>query len=170
MLFRSSGGFGLVGDKLEQRPEFNWKNPGYPVTDQHPVTIVTVADTIAFNEWLSKKAGRTIQLPSESQWEFACRAGTGSRFYSGDDDSNLDAIGWSKQNATSPMPVGQKQPNAFGLYDMSGNVYQWCGDFYGPYGSDDATDPQVRTAPSGQPARVVLRDRKSTRLNSSHRT
>ena len=152
-----SGGFGLVGDKLEQRPEFNWKNPGYAVTDQHPVTIVTVADAIAFNAWLSRKAGRTIQLPSESQWEFACRAGSDSRFYSGNSDADFDAIGWSKQNAMSAMPVGQKQPNAWGLYDMSGNVYEWCGDFYGSYGSEDAIDPQVRTAPSGQPARVVLR-------------
>lgn len=152
-----SGGFGLVGDKLEQRPEFNWKNPGYPITDQHPVTIVTVADVVAFSEWLSKKAGRTIQLPSESQWEFACRGGTESRFYSGDDDSDLDGIAWYKKNAKTPMPVAQKKPNAFGLFDMSGNVFQWCGEFYAPYSPDEATDPQYRKAPEGEPARVVLR-------------
>lgn len=153
----TSGGNGLVGDKLEQKPEFNWKNPGYATTDQHPVTIVTIADTIAFNEWLTKKVETTIQLPSESQWEYACRSGTESRFYSGSNDSDLDKIGWHKGNSNKPMPVGQKQPNAWGLYDMCGNVYQWCGDFYAPYKGNDLIDPQLQTAPAGDTARIVLR-------------
>ncbi len=153
----SSGGFGLVGDKDEQRPELNWKNPGYPITDQHPVSIITVADAIAFNEWLSKKAGRVFQLPSESQWEFACRGGTQTRFYSGDADADLDEIAWYKKNTKTPMPVAQKKPNSLGLYDMCGNVYQWCGDVYAPYSPQDATDPQNKRPSGNEPVRIVLR-------------
>ena len=152
-----SGGFGLVGEKIEQSPELNWRNPGYSVTDQHPVSIITLADAIAFNEWLSKKSGRDIQWPSESQWEFACRGGTETRFYSGDSEADLDTIAWYKKNAKTPMPVAQKNANSLGLFDMCGNVYQWCGDIYEPYVTGDSTDPQNRKATDNQPQRVVLR-------------
>ena len=124
-----SGGFGVVGGELVQQPHFNWRNPGYAQTDEHPVTIVTFVDATAFLNWLSGKSGRTMILPTEAQWEYACRAGSAARFYNGDDDTAMDAIGWSQKNApSSPMPVKQKQPNAFGLYEMSGNVYEWCQD------------------------------------------
>jgi sulfatase modifying factor 1 len=168
-----SGGFGLVGEKIEQSPELNWRNPGYPVTDQHPVSIITLADTIAFNEWLSKKSGQVIQLPSEAQWEFACRGGTETRFYSVDSEADLDTIAWYKKNAKTPMPVAQKNANSLGLFDMCGNVYQWCGDIYGPYAPDESTDPQIRKAIDNQPQRVVLRggsfSRDATRCRSAER-
>lgn len=152
-----SGGFGLVGEKIEQSPGLNWRNPGYTVTDQHPVSIVTLADSIAFSEWLSKKSGRVIQLPSESQWEFACRGGTETRFYSGDSEVDLDTIAWFKKNAKTPKPVAQKKANPLGLFDMCGNVYQWCGDIYGPYSPGESIDPQIRRPADNQPPRVVLR-------------
>lgn len=153
-----SGGFGVVDGELVQQPQFNWKNPGYAQTDEHPVTIVTFADATAFLKWLSDKSGRTMVLPTEAQWEYACRAGSTSRFYNGDDDSAMDAIGWSQKNAPSmPMPVRQKQVNAFGLFDMSGNVYEWCRDTYNLYSAEAVTDPLQVQGQSGEKLRNVLR-------------
>ncbi len=153
-----SGGFGVENGELVQQPQFNWKNPGYTQTDDHPVTIVTLADATAFLKWLSDKSGRTMVLPTEAQWEYACRAGSVSRFYNGDDDAAMDAIGWSQKNApSSPMPVKQKQPNAFGLYDMSGNVYEWCQDVYNLYPADSVSDPLQMQGQPGEKVRNVLR-------------
>jgi sulfatase modifying factor 1 len=153
-----SGGYGVVNGELVQQPQFNWKNPGYSQTDDHPVTIVTLADASAFLKWLSNKSGRTMVLPTEAQWEYACRAGSTSRFYNGDDDAAMDAIGWSQKNApSSPMPVKQKGANAFGLYDMSGNVYEWCQDIYSLYPADSVSDPLQLQGQPGEKVRNVLR-------------
>lgn len=153
-----SGGYGVVNGELVQQPQFNWKNPGYTQTDDHPVTIVTLADATAFLKWLSNKSGRTMVLPTEAQWEYACRAGSTGRFYNGDDDAAMDAIGWSQKNApSSPMPVKQKQPNAFGLFDMSGNVYEWCQDIYNLYPADAVSDPLQMQGQPGEKVRNVLR-------------
>ncbi|MFM7058631.1 MAG: formylglycine-generating enzyme family protein [Planctomycetota bacterium] len=154
----SSGGFGVMGGKLVQQPQFNWRNPGYAQTDEHPVTIVTVADAAAFLSWLSSQAGRTMTLPTEAQWEYACRAGSAGRFHNGNDDTAMDAIGWSQKNASlSPMPVKQKLPNAFGLYDMSGNVYEWCQDIYNLYPAESVSDPLQLQGQPGEKVRNVLR-------------
>ncbi|MCA9009410.1 MAG: formylglycine-generating enzyme family protein [Planctomycetaceae bacterium] len=154
----TSGGFGVVNGQLEQRPQFNWRNPGYVQSDEHPVTIITFGDANEFLKWLSKKAQREMLLPTESQWEYACRAGTTSMYYNGDDDAAIDAIGWHQKNSgVSAMPVGQKQPNAFGLLDMSGNVYQWCRDVYNNYPTETLIDPLQELPPQGDKLRNVLR-------------
>jgi len=109
----TSGGFGWNGRALEQRPAFNWRNPGFVQTDRHPVTIVTFDDAVAFTSWLSKKSGRAVSLPTEAQWEFASRANSTSAYPSGAAKATQPAtLGWSKANAgEGAHPVGEKTPN-----------------------------------------------------------
>jgi sulfatase modifying factor 1 len=137
----------------------SWKNPAIPQGDDHPVYYVKYDDAKAFCAWLSKKTGRTITLPTEAQWEYACRAGTSTMFNTGDtittdqanylreDPKSHEIVGFRK-NTT---PVGSFKPNAFGLYDMHGNVTQWCDDFLGSdYGTDlPKTDPRGDESVSG---------------------
>ncbi|MCP5518843.1 MAG: formylglycine-generating enzyme family protein [Verrucomicrobiales bacterium] len=95
------------------------------------------------NESLGGAAGLRFALPSEAQWEYGCRAGTTTRFSSGDHDSRLGQYGWYTGNALGqPHRVGEKQPNGWGLYDMHGNVREWCSDWYGIYPGGDVTDPK----------------------------
>ena len=137
-----SGGFGVVGGELVQQPQFNWRNPGYAQTDEHPVTIVTFADATAFLNWLSGKSGRTMILPTEAQWEYSCRAGSATSYCYGDDVQELSQYAWYDANRTGvPHAVGEKKPHAWGLYDMHGNVWEWCWDRYGKYPSEPVTDP-----------------------------
>ena len=111
-------------------------NPSRFKGDNLPVECVSWDDIQEFIKKLNQRnPGKTYRLPTEAEWEYACRSGTTRRFYSGDSDSDLDRVGWYSRNSGSKThPVGQKQPNSWGLYDMHGNVWEWCGDvWHGDY-------------------------------------
>jgi len=102
-----------------------------------------------------KTAGRIYRLPTEAEWEYACGAGSTTRYSFGDDPAGLRDHAWFEGNASSTShPVGQKRPNAWGLADMHGNVWEWCADWYdeGYYANSPADDP---AGPSERRDRVV---------------
>jgi formylglycine-generating enzyme required for sulfatase activity len=138
--------FELVGTGRVDFSKVNgasWRNPGIDQTDDHPVVDVTWNDATAFCAWLSKKESKHYRLPTEAEWEYACRAGTTTTYYTGDGVDALTDAGWFSGNSNKGThPVAQKKPNAWGLYDMLGNAWEWCSDWYGNYPDGDATDPQ----------------------------
>jgi len=113
-------------------PPFVWKQMlDFEKPDDLPVMAVSWEDATAFCRWLSKRHGMTYDLPSEAQWEFACRAGSSGRWSCGDDTIHLaDHAVCAIEKVMRPLPVGSKQPNAFGLYDMHGNADEWCRDWH----------------------------------------
>jgi formylglycine-generating enzyme required for sulfatase activity len=109
-----------------------------------PVETASWEDCQTFLRELNEKvgAGRKFALPTEAQWEYACRAGGTGKFCYGDDEAGLGEYAWYASNSASTThPGGQKKPNAWGLYDMHGNVWEWCADWYGDYGAGAETDP-----------------------------
>jgi formylglycine-generating enzyme required for sulfatase activity/tRNA A-37 threonylcarbamoyl transferase component Bud32 len=119
-------------------------NPSSPQGATLPVANVSWDEAVEFCKRLSAKTARTVRLPTEAEWEYACRAGTNTRFYFGDDETQLGQYGWYQANSNgAPQPVGQKKPNAFGLYDMHGNVWEMCGDWFADsYANATNVDPR----------------------------
>ena len=110
---------------MGENPSANRLGDGFPVEN------VSWIDCHRFLEKLNASAPGFFRLPSEAEWEYACRAGSPAAYCFGDDMAGLDAVAWHNGNSGgAPHPVGQKSPNAWGLYDMHGNVYEWCQDFW----------------------------------------
>ena len=132
-------------------------NPSNVKGPKNPVETVSWDLCQLFLKKLNAKIaghGGTFVLPTEAQWEYACRAGTTTKFYCGDDEALLTEYAWYKANGGDKThPVGEKMPNPWGLYDMSGNVWQWCQDWYDEryYANSPTDDP---AGPSGGLARV----------------
>ena len=118
----------------------------------HPVEHVSWEDASAFCKKLSQKASRRITLPTEAEWEYACRAGSTTLYSFGDDERSLARHAWYSSNSdTRTHPVGKKTPNAWGLYDMHGNVWEWCQDWYaGSYANPTERDPQGPKSGNGR--------------------
>ncbi|MFD2272051.1 formylglycine-generating enzyme family protein [Undibacterium arcticum] len=153
------------GDAFEGRnPKYSWRNPGFQQGDDHPVVNVTWNDAVAMSKWLSETEGKTYRLPTEAEWEYSARAGTRTRYYTGDDPQSLlkaanifDADAQKKigkkwaiyalaghDGFAFTSPVGSFAPNAFGLYDMHGNAWAWTADWYGEhyYANSPLDDPK----------------------------
>ncbi len=113
----------------KKRKGVYWDNPSFGQEDNHPVICVSWDDAHAYIEWLNRKTDETYRLPTESEWEFVCRAESDSRWCFGDNKKLLDSYAWHQKNSNRKThPVGLKQANSWGLYDMHGNIWEWCID------------------------------------------
>ena len=177
-----SVGLDLTNGLVSPHPDYTWRSwlredaqhpSDFVQTDNHPVVCVSWNDAQEFCAWLSRKENATYRLPTEAEWEYACRAGTTTRFHSGDDEDSLQRAGniadaslqlkWfgTPPGGAEPIPLppyakpwndgypftapgGQFEPNPFGLYDMHGNVGEWCSDWYAEdyYQQSPTDDPQ----------------------------
>jgi formylglycine-generating enzyme required for sulfatase activity len=168
------GAFGWDSNKKQFvfSKTYSWQKVGFEQTEEHPVVGVSWNDAVAFCEWLSRKEGKTYRLPTEAEWEYACRAGTTTRYWCGDDPEGLAEVAnvadaaakaqfpdWKTIAASDgyvfTAPVGSFRPNAFGLYDMHGNTWQWCADWYHSryYDMSPVDDPRGPASGSGRVAR-----------------
>ena len=180
-----TGGFGYSADHVTRRqpnqdafagrdPKYSWQNPGFMQGDDEPVVNVSWHDAQALARWLSQTEKRTYRLPTEAEWEYACRAGTTTRYPHGNDPAKLAQAANVFDAAAAPhwplwadravkasdgfaftAPVGSLAPNAFGLYDMLGNVWEWTADWH----EDDYYAHSPEVDPPG-PAEGTVRVRR----------
>ncbi len=126
---KGDGAYVWTGSTWEEKSDANWKNPYIKQDDNHPVVCISWNDAKAYYQWLSDQTGKEYRLPSEAEWEYACRAGSTGKYCFGDDEKQLKDYAWYSNNSGSKThPVGEKKPNKFGLSDMHGNVWEWCED------------------------------------------
>ncbi|MBN2182479.1 MAG: formylglycine-generating enzyme family protein [Sedimentisphaerales bacterium] len=166
---KKGSSYALKDNKWGEVSGVYWRNSLFEQTDVHPVVCVNHNDAVAFCDWLSKKENKIYTLPTEAQWEYACRAGSDTTtWYWGDEESGAqgcanvagegESLNWNykfkgvRDGYTHTAPVASFEANKFGLYDMIGNVWEWCGDWYGSYSSDSVVDPP---GPSSGDARVL---------------
>ncbi len=163
---RKGIGWDETQGRMQEGPRYSWKNVGYPCDDSHPVGNVSWNDAAAFCLWLSRVEGKVYRLPTEAEWEYACRAGATTRYCNGDEELRLAEVGNvvdrsydikkpyrlprnvdMEDGYAFSSPVGKYQPNRFGIYDMHGNVTEWCmdrlgSDYYKESPVDDPLGPK----------------------------
>lgn len=171
--FVTDAGYQTDAEKgsLPTNEKDTWRNVGFEQTDEHPVVNVSWNDATEFCKWLSRKEGKDYRLPTEAEWEYACRAGTTTQYWCGDDPEGLAQVAnvadatanarFADRKATSgsggyefTLPTGSFRPNPFGLSDMHGNAWQWCADWFDEryYDKSAAQDPE---GPSSGSSRVL---------------
>ena len=151
-------GQGCVLENWKKSKEFNWRNIGVEQTDQHPVVNVNREDINAFCQWITEQEGGQYTLPTEAQWEYACRAGTTTACFWGDLSADReDYVWWHDNSQQLAQPVGKKLPNAFGLFDILGNVSESCldGHISDYYRNSPISDPLAPPSGDGWSARSV---------------
>jgi sulfatase modifying factor 1 len=189
-----SEGWAFIWDGASWAKEYGatFRSPGFAQTDEHPVVCVSWRDAVAYCEWLSGLTGRSVRLPTEAEWEFSARErGMRPRYGWGNGEPNGNVADetagakwpslkiWSgySDGYVTTAPVGKFRPNSIGLYDMSGNVLEWCADSYGSYTKEQKNDPIVRKEDSFKVLRggswfnaePGVRTTARTRLNQSYR-
>jgi formylglycine-generating enzyme required for sulfatase activity/tRNA A-37 threonylcarbamoyl transferase component Bud32 len=136
------GAYRWTGSTWEQNSKITWRTPGFEQSDDDPVVCVSWNDAQAYCKWLCDQLPGKYRLPTESEWEYVCRAGSTSAYCFGAEESRLGDYAWYVSNSGSKThPVGEKRPNAWGLHDMHGNVWEWCSDWYGDSPGVTVTDP-----------------------------
>lgn len=171
---KGSTGYDETSRQLVQKSEYTWRSPGFPQTDDHPVVHVSWNDAQKFVAWLNGKERLDYRLPTEAEWEYACRAGRRTKYSNGDDPERLATIGnLADSTAKANFPdwgsciaaedgyvftaaVGQFHGNDFGLHDMHGNVWEWCQDAY---------DSEAYDARTGVTLDPVVQELASIRVN-----
>lgn len=148
-----------TGRSLPSSPNATWyeEHPNAAKWDwnsKHPIVNVKWKEAMDYCNWLSKKTGHNYTLPTEAQWEFAARGGTKSKNYKYSGSNNISKVAWFDETTyeKGPKPVGLLKPNEIGIYDMSGNAWEWCKDNFGRYSSKSSTNP---TGPGSSPFRVI---------------
>lgn len=160
-----AGGWGydaVSKRSVGRRPKYSWRSTGFQQTDEHPIVNVTWNDAVKFCEWLHKMEGKAYRLPTEAEWEYACRGGMQTTFQGGDHPETQAVFGnvWdgtaraffsgrqeiirARDGYVFTASIGQFRANKFGLHDMQGNVWEWCSDWYNAkyYASSPTLDPQ----------------------------
>ena len=131
-----------TGTAMPEAPIWGWN-------DKHPMVMVNYNDAVTYCNWLGETYSGDWRLPTEAQWEFAARGGTKSNNYTYSGSNDLDEVGWFADNTGYKIQtIGRKKPNELGIYDMSGNVWEWCKDWYGYYSATAQTNPKGATSSS----------------------
>jgi sulfatase modifying factor 1 len=129
-----------TGRSMPEAPKWGW-------VDSNPIVYVNYGDAVAYCDWLAEILNVNYRLPTEAEWEYAARGGKQSAGYKYSGGRSLDNAGWYDANSNKQTHlVAQKKANELGIYDMSGNVWEWCKDWYGNYSSDAQTNPKGATS------------------------
>jgi len=182
--------------RFARKPGADWRTPGFDQTDEHPVVCVSLRDAEAYCAWFAKQSGLACRLPTEAEWEYACRAGAVTVYCSGDDpnlvygfanvgDATLEALhpgevsrqrlDWKghSDGFAFTAPVGRFKPNAWGLHDMHGNVWEWCSDKFAEGWYREAVDAAAGPTPKGKvrprPDQVTVVDPTGPATTTQHK-